>query len=87
MIPAFEFGLSGEISQWKSNSYLCKKEKSEHEGAEPNPAEFYGTLSMISEENSPFLSLFACFHLETAILVTADNEIIPFHEPSDKRWE
>lgn len=87
MIPAFEFVLSGEISPWISNSCLWKKIKAEDEGAELNPAEFYGAISMSSGENSPSPSVFACFCLETAILVTADNEIIPFHEPSDKCWE
>lgn len=78
---------SSGISRWISNSYLCKKEKTEDEGAEPSPAEFYGTVSTSSRENSPSLSVFACFCLETGILVTPDNEIIPFHEPSDKCWE
>lgn len=87
VIPAFEFVLSGEISQWIFNSYLCKKEKTEDEGAELNPDAFDGIIPTGSGENSPSLSVFACFYLETGILVTPDNEIIPFHEPSDKHWE
>ena len=55
------------------------KEKTEEEGAELNPAEFYGNILKRSGENSPSLSVFACLYLETSILLTRDNEIIMFH--------
>lgn len=55
------------------------KEKTEEEGTEPKPAEFYGNISKGSGQNSQSLSGFACLYLETSILLTLGNEIIMFH--------
>lgn len=69
------------MTEWTSDSYLkylCMN-KTEEEGVEPKPAEFYGSISKGSGGNSQSLSVFVCLYLETSILLTLGNEIIMFH--------